>query len=467
MKPTSVSAGSSSAKSRRRRFGLGLAAAMVVSPPAWAGDTERADIRGSELVAGEADRFEIEGSIRARYETYRGGFRPSRAESEDAIVLRSILKARYKGEHIEIGARLQDARAYLVDQDTPVGTGDVNTLELVELYAAIALAADAELTVGRQTISLGSKRLVGDPGFRNSTNGFTGARLDWRGDGSFTAFYVLPQQRLPNDRSALLDNAVEWDRESDDLRFWGAFYQRDDIGPFTAEAYVFGLDENDRDDRATRNRHLVTPGVRIIMEPQRGRLDTEIEAIWQTGSIRSSKAAGAAKQDVDAQFLHGELGYTLDGEWRPRLAIVGDLASGDDANDEDYGRFDPLFGPRRELGPTGLYGPLARTNLRAIGATISARPHETVSADVTYRQLWLDSRSDAFSKTGVKDPDGRSGSDAGYQIDGRLRWKVIPGSLSFEAGAALLGKGRLFDLAPNSANRRDTVYGYSSVQYNF
>ncbi|WP_239804745.1 alginate export family protein [Croceicoccus hydrothermalis] len=427
-------------------LGIVAAASAIVAP---------------SISAQEAGSFDIEGSVRARYETYRGGFRADAADADDALVLRSILKAQYQGEGFALGARLQDARAYFVDDDTPITTGDVNALELVELYAAIDIAQDASLTLGRQTIALGSRRLVGDPGFRNSTNGFTGARMDWNGDGALTAFYVLPQQRLPREKPSLVDNAVEWDREGDDLRFWGVFYQRKDVGPFTAEAYVFGLDENDRPDRATTNRHLVTPGIRLISKPARGRLDTEVEAAWQTGHIRASKAENAEKRDVGAYMVHAELGYTFDMEVEPRVALIGDLGSGDEGGDADYGRFDQLYGPRRELGPTGLYGALAWANLRTIGANVSATLSDNVAADVTYRRLWLDSLTDSFSKTGVRDPDGAAGRDAGYQLDARLRWNIPASGIKFETAAALLGKGRFFDLAPNAGTRRNTLYGYT------
>ena len=48
------------------------------------------------------------------------------------------------------------------------------------------------------------------------------------------------------------------------------------------------------------------------------------------------------------------------------LSALFDLASGDDPRSPDrFARFDTLFGPRRfELGPSGIFGPLARTNLR-------------------------------------------------------------------------------------------------------
>jgi hypothetical protein len=84
-------------------------------------------------------------------------------------------------------------------------TGEVNTLEPVQLY----LAADIDRPLGersrlsmqarRFTLNLGSRRLVAADDYRNTTNGYTGVRADLRlaDRTSATIFYTLPQQRRP------------------------------------------------------------------------------------------------------------------------------------------------------------------------------------------------------------------------------------------------------------------------------
>lgn len=420
--------------------------------------------------AAQDESFELEGSVRLRYETFDGGFRPGGQESDEAVLTRSLVKARYSRDNFRLGVTLQDSRGWGIEESSPLGASDINTLELIELFATVDLSEHASLTLGRQTLNLGSKRLVGNPNFRNAANGFTGARIDWEstGGGTLTAFYLLPQQRLPSVRSELVNNAVEWDREDEDLAFWGAFYELPVMQDLSIEAYVLGLSEDDAGDMPTFNRNLVTPGLRLLTAPRSARFDIELEAMYQTGNIRASKAADAARLDVSAFSLHSEIGYTFDGDARPRLSVFYDLATGDDGAGDTYNRFDPLFGPRYgDWGPSGLFGPLGRTNISSLGAMISARVSSRIDAQLQYRRNWLESATDPFSKTGVRDTAGASGTDAGSQIQGRLRWWIVPDLLRLEVGGAWLDKGEFFDTAPNDPGNGDTRYAYSMMEISF
>lgn len=418
----------------------------------------------------DATGFTIEGSVRARYEAIDGNFRPGSEDSDDVVLLRTLVETAYQGDGFQLGATLQDSRAYANDEDTPIGNSDINALELIELYAAVDLTDEVTVTVGRQIINLGSKRLVGSPNSRNAATAFTGARIEWEAaDGArVNGFYVLPQQRLPADDTGLLDNKVVWDRESDDLVFWGLHYQRPNVGPFTIEAYVYGLDEDDRADNPTRNRQLITPGMRLSVRPQRGHFDTELEGAWQTGTIRTSTSAMAGEVDVDAYMLHGEIGYTFDTPIQPRLVLFADLATGDDESSNDFNKFDPLFGPRyTDFGMTGLYGPLGYSNMQAVGVRAFARFSPELDAQVNWRALWLDSATQSFASTGVRDATGAAGRDAGSQFEVRVRWEVIPDMLTLDAGSQVLVQGRFFDLAPNASGNGDTVFGYSALTFEF
>ncbi|WP_191229281.1 alginate export family protein [Aurantiacibacter xanthus] len=416
----------------------------------------------------KATGFDLEGSVRVRYEAMDGNFRPGGVENADIVLMRSLVKGTYTGRGFHLGATVQDSRAYANDLATPLGATDINALEVIELYAALDLSEKARFTIGRQLINLGSKRLIGNPSFRNDANGFTGARLDWSGAGEFTAFYVLPQQRLPSDAAAVVDNKVEWDREGIDLALWGGFYSRPLTDDVTIETYVYGLDEDDAPGHPTRNRHLITPGARLVSDGGRGRPDVELEAAYQFGHIRTGTAATAPQVDVDAWTLHAEVGYTFDDAVKPRLSAFYDIATGDDPASADYNGFDPLFGPRYgDWGPAALFGPLGRKNISSIGVQAEAKLSSRVDAQLQCRRAWLEEATDAFSFTKVRDVTGASGSDAGSQVQGRLRWWVIPGLLRSELGGGVLFKGDFFDAAPNANGYGDTHYGYSSLELTF
>src|SRR5690606_18610047 len=128
--------------------------------------------------------------------------------------------------------------------------------------------------------------------------------------------------------------------------------------------------EQDTEDMPTRNRKLVTPGLRILRKAKPAQLDLEIEGAFQQGSSRASTSAeDTTRLDHLAFFFHGALGYTLELPWHPRILAEYDYASGDaDPNDRAFGRFDTLYGARRfDFGPTGMYGAFARSNINSPG----------------------------------------------------------------------------------------------------
>ncbi len=72
--------------------------------------------------------------------------------------------------------------------------------------------------------------------------------------------------------------------------------------------------------------------------------------------------------------------------------------------------------------------------------------------------MWLAEKTDAFATTGVRDATGGAGRFAGHQLEGRVRYWVIPGFLRSEVNALWLAKGRFLKSAPNAPRTGDTGY---------
>jgi hypothetical protein len=234
-----------------------------------------------------------------------------------------------------------------------------------------------------------------------------------------------------------------------------------------AELSYFHLGERDAAGRPTRDRSLDTFGGRLIAEPRPGKLDYEIEAFYQTGHVSASLATTAARLPVSAGFVHADVGYSFAGQWKPRLSAELDWASGDRAGGH-YGRFDTLFGMRRaDLAPAGLYNAVARANIVTPGIRLEVTPSKRLDMFAVYRPMWLAAKEDSFSTTGVRDASGRSGSFAGHQIEGRLRYWLIPSRLRFEYDGLLLAKGRFLREAPNAPPKRLTVYNSFNLTVSF
>lgn len=425
---------------------------------------------------GSPDDFRLSGSVRARMEGIDGRFRPDAASSDQLLSLRTTIFAEYDTGPVRIGAELHDARGYLQRDDSSADTGVVNALELSQYYVGFdlgsSLGRDSEtrITAGRMTMALGSSRLISRQNFRNSTNAYTGIRLERTApDGRrFVAFWTMPNVRLPSDDDAILANRPRWDRETTDVQLFGVFNAVPVAQAISLETYAYTLVERDAPGFETANRRLLTPGLRIKRAPQDGHVDYEVEAMAQFGSARASRAVtDTTDRDVRAYGLHGEIGYRWNGAWKPRIVGFGDYYSGD----RDGGaitRFDPLYSARRfELGPTGLFGAASRSNLVSAGFRAEAKPTGRLDLTGNIRLLRLDSATDSFAMTGVRDRSGRSGRDVGHQFEAQLRYQLVPDVALLDIGFAHIAKGRFLAAAPNSPGTGDTDYGYGAVTVNF
>ena len=420
-------------------------------------------------VAQDKDGLTISGSFRVRGEGIDGQFRPN-VDGTAALLLRSNVSADYKIDWLHIGGELEDSRVYFEHRRSSVSTTEVNAIEPVQAYLAADIGDTVKVKLGRQTMNFGSRRLVSRANFRNTTNAFTGARVDWTPatGTSVTAFWTMPLNRRPSDLDGLLDNDVQLDKERDDLQFFGAFGTIGHILGGVAEAYVYRLYERDAPGYLTRNRRLWTIGGRLYRAPKKATFDYELEGAWQGGETRASTAASDLDDlDVDAGLAHAAAGWTFDAKWSPRLAIAYDYASGDGTGGH-YGRFDTLFGARVfEFGPTSFYGPVSRANLSSPAIRAEVKPDSRWDGYLAVRGLWLSKATDNFASTGVRDATGASGHYAGTQIDGRIRYWLKPKVVQLAVGGAIIAKGRFLDDAPNAPQTGDTHYGFAEVSYIF
>lgn len=428
-----------------------------------------------QSLVGSPSSVTIGGSVRLRYETLTGQPRVNLPPTDEQIALRTTLAIEYKAApNVRIGAEMFDSRAWLGKPGSSVSANDVNTLEVVQGYVAVDLApskgSKLTLEAGRFVLNLGSRRLIAADDYRNTTNGYTGLRADLKTrDGTAaTLIYTLPQMRKPDDQASVLANRYGLDKESFDLRLWGglAWRPKTVLGA-TAEASYFRLQERDSRTRATRDRNLHTVAARLIREPKAGKPDFEIEGAWQFGDVSETSRPGARRLDVDAWFIHADAGYMFPGPARLRLSVEYDYASGDGPGGS-YGRFDTLFGMRRaDFSPAGVLAAIGRSNINSPGVRAEVAPGKRLDAFVTYHPLWLAEKTDSFATTGVRDASGKAGSFAGHQVEGRMRYWIVPGLLRGEINAFWLAKGRFLRTAPNAPATGNTTYVSSALLASF
>ncbi len=420
------------------------------------------------------DWLSISGSHRMRFENLDQQYRGTGSGGDQIFLFRTLLLAEVKLDGLKFGMEMEDSRQELADSSTPLSTSVVNPLELLQAYAEIEIndifsaGSKSTLRGGRITMDVGSRRLVARNRYRNTLNAFTGVDWQWTGadDSKFRLFYTLPVQRRVSGN--ILNNKPRFDKEYEDVRFWGLYYSPSTL-PFGTKAdkgeiFLFGLNEDDSSDLATTDRDIYTAGFRLYRKAARNQFDYEIESAFQFGESRSSRTA-TTDLDHFAHFQHAEIGYSFDAAWSPRLQLQYDYASGDDdAADTDNNRFSTLFGARRfDFGPTSIYGPFARSNLSSPGLRLTLKPQKKVNLMLAVRGFWLASADDAWTTAGIRNAAGQSENYIGTQIETRLRWDVIPDNLRLEAGAAHIFAGDLMD----NAGKKDVSYFYTQASFSF
>ena len=428
---------------------------------------------------GSPEWLTVSGTHRIRYETLDHQFKAGKSGGDQILNYRTFLMFKADLPEFDIVVEFEDSRQSLADEGTSLSTSIVNPLELLQANISwsakdwLIAGSNSNFTLGRMTMDVGSRRFVARNGYRNTRNAFTG--VDWTlkidQERTFRAFYTLPVMRYPTDTQSLMDNKNKWDKEYSDVSLWGLYYEQKNL-PLSgiAEFYLYGLKEDDNADFATKNRELYTPGFRFYRKPKTGTIDFEIETTLQWGETRSStKASDTTDLDVFAGFIHVSAGYSFDAAWKPRLLIQYDFASGDDnPRDGDFNRFDTLYGiGRSELCATGIYGPVARSNISTPGCHLYLKPSANTKLMLAWRYYWLESATDTWTSAKITDTSGASGRALGSQTEMQFTWDAIPGNLKIELGGAYFDFGRFAKTAPGSTGVSDTLHAYAQATFQF
>ncbi|MDP3738580.1 MAG: alginate export family protein [Hyphomonadaceae bacterium] len=454
---------------------LAIAGLCLASLPAFAQEAEK-PFR-LQAAVGAPDWLKLSGSIRPRYETLANQFFAGRTGDDEYLGVQSLLKLEADTGAIILGGEIQDTRR-LIGNEGGGTPAEVDALEPIQLYVAwrpkdfLMDGASFDLMAGRFSMDIGGRRLVARAGFRNVLASFDGVRGVWTTSQGvkLTGFYTAPVNRAPTDVESALDNDVELNKTAEETRFAGIAFEAKLPIDAVGEIYLFDLDEDDASDVPTRNRDLSTFGVRLKRAPKAATFDFDLEYVRQTGSVRATaNPADLTDLDHDADMAHLEAGYTFDTAWAPRVSFHYDFASGDNSPaDLDSERFDPLFGDRSfEFGPTSIWGAIFRSNLDSPGVRLELKPNKTNELMSMVRQVKLDSPTDIFGNSGVRDATGASGDNVGTQVELRWRHQVIPDSIRLTFGAAAFIRDDFLKTAPNATLEGDSYFGYTELLFQF
>jgi hypothetical protein len=388
---------------------------------------------------------------RDRYESYNEPFRKGETTGAQQVALQTLAQFGIRYDPIRLYAELIDARA-LATTGITVTNQMEDVTDLLQLSAGLGtshvlgLDVPAELKVGRFTMDVSHRRLIGRNQFRNTINAFQGfhGTLGHEQDWHLRAFLVRPVLRFQ----------TTLDQPDAGTVFWGALLGQQRISWLRTEVYGFVLREKEQvhssvgiADEATiqgQRENLNTVGVRLFKPRALREFDYEIESDWQFG--RSSLQTGSPVLTTLAHFQHVEVGYTLPLPGTPHVLLQYDYASGDkNPTDNRNGRFDTLFGVRNfEFGPPGIWGPFFRSNISSPGYQITIKPLNKIFFLFRHRIWWLAQSRDQWVGSGLQDPSGRAGNYLGHTIEPRLQWVFNP-NVQIELGWVYLIKGSFIE----------------------
>lgn len=399
-------------------------ARLETEPPGYVKTLDKSGISGLE----DLNWLEFGLEQRTRFE-YRSDSRRPDLVDDEQFLLRSrvYVGIREVLDPFRFGIEFQDSRQFY--SDFPERNRDVDEADLLqafgELYFENALGEGCplQLRAGRMTLEYVDRRLVGRNRWRNTTNSFDGFRLrlgqpsaEWQ----FDFFAVQPVDRRMTAR----------DRADEERWFYGLVGAWRGWSKYiTLEPYYFILDE-ERKDRDQVDREIHTLGLHVFGPVGNTRFDYDLDTAFQFGENGERRQRALA--------IYGEVGYTFDHAWKPRLSLSTAYASGErDPDDNLSERFDKLFQAGHPYSTTDLF---AWQNTINPKVRVSLRPTSKLRVDTSYGAYWLASREDAWVNPKRQDPDGYGGNFIGQELELRVRYKIDP-RVELEAGYSHLFPG--------------------------
>ena len=399
----------------------------------------------------------LDGHLRGRIESLDDQYRAEGHGTDQILAIRTDLAFTLPFSRFKNGSNVvlefTDARHFSADDDTTLTTATVNTLEVVQARVSVRSDLmpwqihDHEINIGRQTLDLGSRRLVARNRYRNTFNTFDGVHIASNlrySKARMEGFWLFPVTRYPIERVDLENNQHEFDKSSSQVQLTGL-----SVDGYVLQGHIRGtaqwlkLRESDNHRLDTRNRHLQTLAGRLYLPPDNGKWHFDLELMRQTGQSRMTSSE-SDRNDLkhDAWFHHLELGYQFSSRRQWRLTVQYDHASGDnDPDDKVNHRFDSLYGAKRfDFGPTGIFGSFARSNIQSPAIRTTFKPSQSSEIMLAWRWYRLASAKDAWVGSGYQDVSGDAGDFVGQQPEFRWLWQVTQ-SLDIETGAAWLKLG--------------------------
>jgi hypothetical protein len=364
---------------------------------------------------------------------------------------------------LTIYGELQDAREIGSRRVPPDRNLDEDTIDFHQGWFAVANYADFPVgaKLGRQELSYGDERMIGLSDWSNTGRVFDALKLRWQLERCWVDFFAA-NVVVVDDNS--FDDKPDW---ADD--FYGLYGHTDALEKHVWELYALYRDKQDAVN-AGAARQLYTLGTRFATNPKMAPWDYTVELIGQFGHVQTPGGqfgeASAAWARHEALASAVSAGYTFHHDWKPRLGVGYDYASGDrNSRDGKDGTFDPLYATSHR--PLGFIDLVGFKNIHNPRATFSVWPRKTVKLQLDGHLFWLAEARDAWYRSNNsavrRDATGNSGNFLGSEIDltatytPHARVKVQAGYSHFFTG----------DFVRDTGAHSDAEFFYTQVAFSY
>jgi len=364
--------------------------------------------------------WDFGGQGRIRYEAKENGgvapttdFRKTGVDNDNAyLLIRATVHLGYNTPWISAYAEGRESSSTGDDRDP---NPESNLFDLHQGYLVLGNAAKFPLTLkaGRQEMTYGDERLIGNADWGNIGRSFDAARLRYE-DKNFWVDAFSGRVVLPNDGQFDQVNDYDW--------FSGIYASTRTLVP-RQETQLYFLSRNVNPKSANEQlttslvrpasgRDIYTLGARVRSLPgQWHGWDYGAEIAGQLGSI---KAGGPTSRrlDQEAWAASASGGYTwTEVSLTPRLGLEYNFASGDnDPTDDTSGTFDQLFPTNHKHYGTMDF--VAWKNIHNPRFMAQIKPHKKLTVALDYHLYWLADTHDFFYAEG-----GASRNGGGYGIN--------------------------------------------------
>ncbi|MBK8094275.1 MAG: alginate export family protein [Verrucomicrobiaceae bacterium] len=378
----------------------------------------------------------------------------------------------HANDWLKVYVQGQDIRELGGSRPNNVGTfgadGD-DVLDILQAWIEIGHDRDhLSLRVGRQPLNYGSQRLIGNPQWLNSTRAWDAVRLRYATETWELDFFTGSPVTFNNNQwnqSDIFDTT-----EARNAIDSGVYFSSKSLIPWQSKTDFYVL--NQVLDKV--------PGAAGAPLGAVGRTN-----VWSIGTLMKGDPKQLANWDYDVEMTaqfgkagglshrafagHWGGGYNFTHDWKPRLGVQYNYASGDeDATDGRSSTFQNFFPGNHAL--FGYMDTTAWMNMHNLQLNFTMQPTEKLKLSLDAMAFWNATNNDAWfgsnTSTTVRPVNAAARSASNYRgTEFNVNaWYTFNSHMALQTGYALFLPG---DYLAQTGASDVAHFGYAQLSFNF